>query len=201
MVVLIDNGHGANTAGKRSPKLDDGRQLLEYQFAREVASALQKELEEMGIKAILVTPETADITLKERCKRINQYCTQYGTAKCLAVSVHCNAAGSDGGWHDAHGWSVYVSNNASYNSKALATKLAEAADGLDVKVRRPTARQSYWAQNLAICRDTKCAAVLTENMFMDNKEDCQWLLSEEGKNTIVALHVDGILEYIKSKEG
>lgn len=201
MVVLIDNGHGANTAGKRSPKLDDGRQLLEYQFAREVASALQKELEEMGVKAILVTPETADITLKERCKRINQYCTQYGTAKCLAVSIHCNAAGSDGAWHDAHGWSVYVSNNASYNSKVLATKLAEAADGLEVKVRRPTARQNYWAQNLAICRDTKCAAVLTENMFMDNQTDCQWLLSEEGKNTIVALHVEGILEYIKSKEG
>jgi N-acetylmuramoyl-L-alanine amidase len=201
MVVLIDNGHGANTAGKRSPKLDDGRQLLEYQFAREVASVLQKELEELGVKAILVTPETTDVTLKERCKRINQYCTQYGTAKCLAVSIHCNAAGSDGAWHDAHGWSVYVSNNASYNSKALATKLAEAADGLEVKVRRPTARQNYWTQNLAICRDTKCAAVLTENMFMDNQTDCQWLLSEEGKNTIVALHVEGILEYIKSKEG
>lgn len=201
MVVLIDNGHGANTAGKRSPKMDDGRQLLEYQFAREVASALHKELEELGVKAILVTPETEDITLKERCKRINQYCQQYGTAKCLSVSIHCNAAGSDGAWHDAQGWSVYVSNNASYNSKALATRLAEAADGLEVKVRRPAARQSYWVQNLAMCRDTKCCAVLTENMFMDNKEDSRWLLSEEGKNTIVALHVDGILEYIKSKEG
>lgn len=201
MVVLIDNGHGANTAGKRSPKMDDGRQLLEYQFAREVASALHKELEELGVKAILVTPETEDITLKERCKRINQYCQQYGTAKCLSVSIHCNAAGSDGAWHDAQGWSVYVSNNASYNSKALATRLAEAADGLEVKVRRPTTRQNYWAQNLAMCRDTKCCAVLTENMYMDNKEDSRWLLSEEGKNTIVALHVDGILEYIKSKEG
>lgn len=201
MVVLIDNGHGANTAGKRSPKMDDGRQLLEYQFAREVASALHKELEELGVKAILVTPETEDITLKERCKRINQYCQQYGTAKCLSVSIHCNAAGSDGAWHDAQGWSVYVSTNASYNSKALATRLAEAADGLEVKVRRPTTRQNYWVQNLAMCRDTKCCAVLTENMFMDNKEDSRWLLSEEGKNTIVALHVDGILEYIKSKEG
>lgn len=201
MVVLIDNGHGANTAGKRSPKLDDGRQLLEYQFAREVAVEVRRELVEMGVHTILVTPETEDITLKERCKRINQYCTQYGTAKCLSVSIHCNAAGSDGAWHDGQGWSVYVSNNASYNSKALATKLAEAADGLGLKVRRPTARQSYWAQNLAICRDTKCAAVLTENMFMDNKTDCHWLLSEEGKNAIVALHVAGILDYIKSKEG
>lgn len=201
MVVLIDNGHGSNTSGKRSPQIDDGRQLLEYQFAREVASLLQRELEEMGITAILVTPETTDITLKERCRRINQYCSQYGTAKCLSVSVHCNAAGSDGEWHEAHGWSVYVSNNASSSSKLLATKLAEAADGLGLHVRKPTAQQAYWTQNLAMCRDTKCPAVLTENMFMDNQEDCQWLLSEAGKNAIVALHVDGILEYIKSKEG
>lgn len=201
MVVLIDNGHGSNTSGKRSPQLDDGRQLLEYQFAREVASLLQRELEEMGITAILVTPETTDITLKERCRRINQYCAQYGTAKCLSVSVHCNAAGSDGEWHEAHGWSVYVSNNASSSSKLLATKLAEAADGLGLHVRKPTAQQAYWTQNLAMCRDTKCPAVLTENMFMDNQEDCQWLLSAEGQNAIVALHVDGILEYIKSKEG
>lgn len=201
MVVLIDNGHGSNTSGKRSPQIDDGRQLLEYQFAREVASLLQRELEEMGITAILVTPETTDITLKERCRRINQYCSQYGTAQCLSLSVHCNAAGSDGEWHEAHGWSVYVSNNASSSSKLLATKLAEAADGLGLHVRKPTAQQAYWTQNLAMCRDTKCPAVLTENMFMDNQEDCQWLLSEAGKNAIVALHVDGILEYIKSKEG
>ena len=55
--------------------------------------------------------------------------------------------------------------------------------------------------NLAIPRDTNCTAVLTEDMFMDHTEDCKWLLSEEGKNAITALHVAGILEYIKYKEG
>ena len=48
MVVLIDNGHGVNTAGKRSPKLEDGRQLLEYQYAREIAGRVFKELEQKG---------------------------------------------------------------------------------------------------------------------------------------------------------
>ena len=92
MVVLIDNGHGSNTAGKCSPD----KSLLEYKYAREIASMLHRELVELGITAILVTPETTDITLKERCRRINKYCKQYGTAKCLSVSIHCNAAGSDG---------------------------------------------------------------------------------------------------------
>lgn len=197
MVVLIDNGHGSKTAGKCSPD----KSLLEYKYAREIASMVHRELVELGITAILVTPETTDITLKERCRRINNYCKQYGAVKCLSVSIHCNAAGSDGEWHDARGWSVFVSNNASYNSKVLATKLAEAAGEIGIKVRKATAMQVYWVQNLAICRDTNCPAVLTENMFMDNREDCKWLLSEEGKNAITALHVAGILEYIKYKEG
>lgn len=197
MVVLIDNGHGSNTAGKCSPD----KSLLEYKYAREIASMVHRELVELGITAILVTPETTDITLKERCRRINNYCKQYGAVKCLSVSIHCNAAGSDGEWYDARGWSVFVSNNASYNSKVLATKLAEAAGEIGIKVRKATAMQVYWVQNIAICRDTNCPAVLTENMFMDNREDCKLLLSEEGKNAITALHVAGILEYIKYKEG
>jgi N-acetylmuramoyl-L-alanine amidase len=47
-----------------------------------------------------------------------------------------------------------------------------------------------------MCRDTKCPAVLTENLFQDNKKDVEFLLSEKGKETIVNLHVEGIINYI-----
>ena len=49
-----------------------------------------------------------------------------------------------------------------------------------------------------MCRDTKCPAVLTENMFQDNEEDVKLLLSEDGKQRIVDTHVNGIINYIKS---
>ena len=49
-----------------------------------------------------------------------------------------------------------------------------------------------------MCRDTNCPAVLTENMFQDNKEDVDFLLSEEGKQMITYIHVNGIIDYIKS---
>ena len=39
-------------------------------------------------------------------------------------------------------------------------------------------------------------AVLTENLFMDNKEEVEYLLSEEGKKSIIDLHVEGIKQYI-----
>ena len=53
-----------------------------------------------------------------------------------------------------------------------------------------------WDSNFAILRDTKCAAVLTENLFMDNEEDCRYLLSSEGKETITQIHVQAILKIL-----
>ena len=42
MKVLLDNGHGENTAGKRSPKWKDGTQLFEWEYAREIAQRAYK---------------------------------------------------------------------------------------------------------------------------------------------------------------
>jgi N-acetylmuramoyl-L-alanine amidase len=47
-----------------------------------------------------------------------------------------------------------------------------------------------------MCRDTICPAVLTENLFQDNKEDVNFLLSEKGKQAIVDAHYNGIVKYI-----
>mgnify|MGYP000817767973 FL=1 len=40
MKILIDNGHGRATAGKRSPVWPDGKQLFEYEFNRDIALSL-----------------------------------------------------------------------------------------------------------------------------------------------------------------
>lgn len=194
MKILIDNGHGSNTPGKRSP---DGR-LLEYQYAREIAARLVRELKASGYDAELVTPETYDVSLSTRTKRINDICRKVGVSKVLAVSIHNNAAGNGGQWMQARGWSAHVGLNASAKSKQLAGCLTKAAEAEGIKVRRPLPGQDYWPQNLAICRDTLCPAVLTENLFQDNKDDVNFLLSEAGKAKIVALHVKGITNYIKS---
>ena len=72
------------------------------------------------------------------------------------------------------------------------------AEKNNLQGNRCVPKEKYWVQNLAICRDTNCAAVLTENLFQDNKEDVSYLLSLEGRNTIVDLHVKGIINYINS---
>ena len=47
-----------------------------------------------------------------------------------------------------------------------------------------------------ILKNTLCAATLTEKLFHDNSDNCLFLESDEGRRTIVALHVDGIVNYV-----
>jgi N-acetylmuramoyl-L-alanine amidase len=192
MKVLIDNGHGENTPGKRSP---DGI-LREWAYSREIADMVVSGLRKLGIDAERIVKEDTDVPLSERCKRANVIYNETGK-KAILVSIHCNAAGSGAEWMNAKGWSVFVSNNASVNSKRLADCLAKAAVEKGVNIRKPMPGKLFWEQNLAMCRDTNCPAVLTENLFQDNKEDVDFLLSEEGKRTIVSLHVKGICKYLK----
>lgn len=191
MKVLIDNGHGENTPGKRSP---DGR-LKEWAYTREIADRVVFELRKKGIDAERIVKEDTDVPLSERCRRANVIYKETGK-KAILVSIHCNAAGSGASWLNSRGWSVFVSNNASVNSKRLATCLGNAAEVNKVTIRKQASNLMYWTQNLAMCRDTNCPAVLTENFFQDNKEDVEYLLSREGKDTVVRIHIEGILKYL-----
>lgn len=193
MIILLDAGHGESTPGKRSP---DGR-LREYKYCREIAKEVQKELINKGFQVELIVNDDTDIPLMERCRIVNQYCDKHGKTNTVLVSIHCNAAGSGIDWMNAKGWSVFISNNSSDRSKKLAECLFNAAQNEGLSLRKYSQTQVYWKQNLAICRDTKCPAVLTENLFQDNKEDVEFLLSEVGKKSIVKLHVEGIIKYIE----
>lgn len=191
IIVLLDNGHGVNTPGKCSPD----KTLLEYKWAREIVDKLMVEFAKLGIRSIKLVPEDTDISLRERVRRANQH-YKNNNKQAILISVHCNAAGSDGKWHNACGWSVFVAQNASNNSKRLARNLYEEAEKRGLKGNRSVPKEKYWVQSLAMCRDTNCPAVLTENMFQDNKEDVALLLSEEGKKKIIDAHVQGVLNYL-----
>ncbi|WP_291595116.1 N-acetylmuramoyl-L-alanine amidase [Bacteroides sp.] len=188
MKILIDNGHGKETPGKCSP---DGR-LKEYAYTREIADRVVAGLQDKGIDTMRIVPEENDIALSERVKRVNAF----GKGAIL-VSIHCNAMGNGSEWMPAHGWSVFVGNNASMNSKRLARQLAQVTLNKKVKVRRPSPQDLYWTANLYICQKTNCPAVLVENFFQDNKDDVEFLLSEEGRLCVTNILLEGIMNYLK----
>ena len=122
MKILIDNGHGIDTKGKRSP---DGR-LLEYAQNRLLAGRIVTALPARGRDASLLVPEETDISLPERCRRVNEWCRQLGKDNVLLISIHCNAAGRGDRWLSAHGWCAYTTRGNT-QANALATSLYEAA--------------------------------------------------------------------------
>lgn len=105
MKVLLDNGHGENTPGKRSPKWSDGSQLFEWEYAREIAKGVYNQLRAKGIDAELLVKENIDVPLAERARRANEIAARYGKTKTLLVSIHCNASGTGNGT----GWEIHTS--------------------------------------------------------------------------------------------
>ena len=93
MKVLIDNGHGENTPGKRSP---DGR-LREWSYTREIADMVVSGLRKLGIDAERIVKEDTDVPLSERCRRADAIYKEAGK-KAILVSIHCNAAGNGSSW-------------------------------------------------------------------------------------------------------
>lgn len=199
MIILIDNGHGFETAGKCSP---DGK-YQEWAWSREMADLIVKELARLGHDARLLVAEREDIPVNRgadsRVRRVNQICDLYGTQNVILVSIHSNANSNDGQWHDGQ-WSGFVAEvslNASQKSKLLADFIWARAIEAGLKGNRSftdAPGKRFIQQNLGICRETKCPAVLTESAFHDTREGVKLLTGS--KQRIAMAHVNGIIDYI-----
>lgn len=217
LTVILGTAHGKNVAGKRSP---DGK-FQEWQYSREIVERLRDELAKrddlvdvfVDIPAAEVPlPQQAELT--RRVRYVNQLCAHRHTERCIYVSIHVDAA-SSGEWKNAGGWTAYTSPGRT-RSDILATYLYEAAEkhlaGYAAKMEEGKKKGLYGSNQKPFRKDTsdgdpdkeanfyvlvrtKCAAVLTENLFQDNKADVAFLTSEEGKKAIVALHKEAILRF------
>lgn len=198
MKILIDNGHGIDTPGKRSP---DGK-FREYRYTREIAIEIVKELSEQGYDAELLVPEESDVPLKERVRRVNAFCKDLGAENVVLISIHNNAYKDGNEWQKPRGWSCYTTKGVT-SSDDLAIILYEEAvsafNGHKIRMEMSDG-DADWEEDFYILKKTLCTAVLTENFFMDNKEDVAFLLSDNGRNAIVRTHVNSIKKYIDKRK-
>ena len=195
MKILIDPGHGIDTPGKRSP---DGL-FREYLWNRQVADLILEGLVSAGVDASLVVTETNDVSLKNRVNRVNTICNRLGASNVLLVSIHANAAGNGSAWMNAKGWSCYTSKGKT-KSDQVAECLYDAFEEefQDRKIRKDMSDGDRdWEENFYVLQKSKCPAVLLENFFYDNREECAWMLQEETKRRIASAAVKGIINYIK----
>ena len=197
-IIILGTAHLKSTLGKCSPD----KKFFEYKYSREICKTIKAILQEMGY-TVFIDIEDDDIPgatqskeLCLRCKTVNDLQKIY--KNCIYVSIHVNAAGADGKWHNATGWSAYTSVGVTSADK-LAECLYDAAKKnlIGKKLRTDfTDKDSDIEANFYVLKHTNCPAVLTENFFQDNKEDVDYLTSDLGFHQIVRTHVEGILKYI-----
>ena len=207
MKICVDNGHGkdAYTNGKYSPMvgemgIDDptiykGR-FREGNFNRIVALEIVNRLVAAGYDASLVTPEDEDISLGERVRRVNKWCSKLGAANVVLISIHADAAGHGNEWKAARGMTSRVSPNGSKKSRWLGKVLWQESAKRDLKGNRWIPDCGYIEQSLYILNNTRCPAVLTENCFYDNMADLRIIASPEGREKVIEAHIAAIKRYV-----
>lgn len=190
--IILDNGHGQETAGKRSPIWPDGSQLFEWEFNRDIVRRIATMLEMKGIDYRILVPEDADISLDLRCTRANRICAEKGADNCILLSIHANAGGGTG-------WECYTTPGET-GADRYATILAGEAE----KILKPQGwkiRSDYSdgdpdkESDFYILKHTLCPAILTENLFMDTEKDCRYMMSEKGRQEIAEIHYNSILKF------
>ena len=190
---IFDNGHGGiidgvyQTAGKRSPVWPDGTQLFEGEFNRAIVDRLVKMCQANNILHVNLIDTQEDISLSNRVKTANQI-AKSSPQKCIYVSVHANGFSSE----SANGWSVYTSVGET-KSDDIATILFEKAlrEFPGEYMRKDTYSDGDVDQesNFYVLINTSMPAILSENFFMTNSDNChKYLLSEEGRDRIAKVH-------------
>ncbi|WP_270634261.1 N-acetylmuramoyl-L-alanine amidase [Parabacteroides goldsteinii] len=186
--VLIDNGHGINTPGKRSPEsMDVNMHLFEWEFNRDIARRVCETLIRNNVDCELIVKEVEDISLKERCNRVNAIATWVGKTNCIFVSIHANAGGGTG-------WEVFNYPNSISSRELASFFLAEVTARHDTDF--PFKNRGMKTEKFAVLSGTICPAILTENLFMDTHEDFMFLCSDKGRAVIADIHVKAILKYL-----
>ena len=208
IVIFLTPGHTNKTPGKHSP---DGR-LYEWKYNRLIVSKIEQKLDELGIEHWNSHPEDSWVDkahnndnkdLQLRVQRINKKYEEFKKQGKTAImlSIHVNAAGLGTSWMNATGWSAWTTKGQN-NSDKLADCLYEAA----TELLKPWGKKLLYdltdgdkdyESNFYVIKHVNCIAVLTENFFMDNMNDVDWLLSFQGQEYISLVHIEGIKKFIE----
>lgn len=180
-VVALDDGHGEDTAGKRTPLFEDGTFMKENEFNRAVVQYAAEELESSGIDTVFTAPELEDVALQTRTDRANKANAD------VFVSVHANAL--TGKWGSQSGIETYIYSGSTKGRKLAEYVHAELLRGEDLKDR------GIKEANFFVIHHTKMPAILCECGFMDNKTEASLLMSDAYRRECAKEIAQGICNY------
>jgi N-acetylmuramoyl-L-alanine amidase len=201
-IYCIDAGHGGMidgeyvTAPSKMYTFDDGFVIHEGVQNRIIARKLCDMLAEANVEHVFLTNTEEDMPLKERVNRVDQIHAE--TGKAFLISIHLNAGGGKG-------FEVFTSIGQTESDRLadfFYTSFEEGYKDVGLPGRRDlTDGDNDKEAQFYVLRKSDCPAILTENGFMDNRKEAEWLCSEEGTYTVAKAHFDAIMmiEKIYSK--
>ena len=207
--VGLDDGHGINTAGKRTVALKDdikfngkvrkkGTVIHENEFNESIMYKVESHLKRCGISYMETAPTDSDTALSTRANRANR-------AGCdILVSIHANALAGTKWQTGAYGLVVIKTKGCQSKTDKLANIMYKYLKEVDFQSDGET---KYGARvdteisgfTLAILRQTKMPAILIELGFMDNWEDVKVMCTDKFQNECAEGIAKAICEYLGVK--
>lgn len=184
-LIALDDGHGMETAGKRTPTFPEGGIMKENEFNSRTVALVDVELKRCGFRTLLVAPTDKDTPLAERVKKANNAGADF------YLSVHANAF--MGKWGNAKGIETLTwgSGESLRVGKILHKWLLQGT-----KLTDRGLKDGSW---LYVVKNTKMPAVLVECGFMDNLEEARLLKSEAYRQETAIELAKGLCEAFNYK--
>ena len=208
-VFGLDPGHGKATQGKRSPVWDDGTQLLEWEFNRDVAVMLYDFLTAEDIPCSILVPGDEDPSLSDRVKACHALADQsvyYDKYTCddyifkpVMISIHGNAASAE----SAKGIEIFTSRGRTLSDdlaqelliSMMRGKLGRECHGRKFRIGMEDGDLDKEVDYFVL-RKTNCPAVIIEYGFFTNYEECQLMLTEDYRRACAIDTFRGINSFI-----
>lgn len=177
--VFLDPGHGGSDPGAVANGLQEKN--LTLAIAKECEKVLKSEYDDVDIK-LSRTGDTYP-SLSARAKMANDWGAN------LFISVHINADGGTGFESFVYN-GVVAAATITYQNAIHATIIS--GSGFKDRGKKRA--------NFQVLRDTKMPAVLTENGFIDRREDAEKLKDPAFIKKLGRLHAEGIAKALGLKK-
>ncbi|MFA1820541.1 N-acetylmuramoyl-L-alanine amidase [Virgibacillus oceani] len=179
--VYLDPGHGGSDPGATGNGLREKDLVLK--IARYTRNYLQNDYS--GVSVRMSRNDDSFPSLTDRTNDANSWGAD------IFVSIHINAFNGS-----AHGYEDFIFNGNVRNDTG------RLRDSLHAELA-PLFRNNRGKKraNFAVLRQSNMPAVLTENGFIDNKQDADYLSKDSNLKKIAQAHAKGIASYFGLSKG
>jgi N-acetylmuramoyl-L-alanine amidase len=189
-IWLIDNAHGGlingvyQTPGKQFIH-EEGLTIYEGDFNRKITSLLSCALSIENFAFYNIASELEDTSLVLRVNRANTFFTKHHN--CIYLCIHGNAGKGNG---------FEVTNRTEEKSSGiiadifvdfLKKEFHEFPVSKQISEHNPDSEDAHF-----VLKYTMMPSVITLNLFMDNLQNAQLMLSREGQRRVAEAHYNAI---------